>query len=99
MMWLYLSGLLFSLAGLTAIDWRHKLAFWYDARRSALTISSAVLTFIVWDLLGIGLGIFYYGGSVLTLPLRLAPEFPVEEIFFLTLLCYVTLLIYRAVER
>lgn len=98
-MWLYLGGLLFSLAGLTTLDWRHKLAFWYDARRSALTISSAVAIFIVWDLLGVGLGIFYHGGSTLTLPLRIAPEFPVEELFFLALLCYVTLLIYRALQR
>ena len=99
MAWLYLGGLLFSLAGLTTLDWRHKLAFWHDARRTALTIGSAVAIFIVWDLLGVGLGIFYHGGSALTLPLRIAPEFPVEELFFLALLCYVTLLIYRALTR
>lgn len=98
-MWLYLGGLVFSLAGLATLDWRHKLAFWYDARRSFYTIASVVLIFVVWDLLGISLGIFYHGGSTLTLPVRLAPEFPIEELFFLALLCYVTLLLYRAVKR
>jgi len=99
MEWLYLLALAVSIAGLVTIDWRHKVAFWYDSRRTALTLLAAVIIFIVWDALGIALGIFYHGGSAYALPYRLAPEFPIEELFFLFLLCYTTLLIYLGVSR
>lgn len=55
--------------------------------------------FLVWDVLGISLGIFFSGGSPYTLPYMVAPELPVEEFFFLFLLCYITLLIYRGQQR
>lgn len=92
---LYLLGLLVSLLGLGVIDWRYKLAFWYDQRRTALTLGVVIGLFVIWDALGIMLGIFFHGDSAYGLPLRLAPEFPIEELFFLTLLTYVTLIIYR----
>lgn len=99
MQWIYLGLLLFSISGLMTLDWRHKLAFWYDARRTALTIGFGIAVFVVWDILGIVLGIFFHGNSPYTLPFRLAPEFPIEELFFLFLLCYVTLILYRGLGR
>lgn len=95
--WTYLAGLLFSISGLAILDWRYRLAFWYDARRTGLTLGCAVGLFIVWDIIGIAVGIFLHGNSPLTLPYRLFPEFPVEELFFLMLLCYVTLILYRGI--
>jgi lycopene cyclase domain-containing protein len=62
------------------------------------TVVVAMLIFIVWDYFGISLGIFFHGGSQYTLPLRLAPEFPLEELFFLFLLTYSTLIIYHGVQ-
>lgn len=97
--WFYLLALIFSLCGLAILDRRYRLAFWFDRTRSFTTIGIGIAVFIVWDVLGIALGIFFHGGSHFTLPLRIAPEFPVEEIFFLFLLCYVTLLLYRGVPR
>lgn len=91
----YLAFLLIGIAGMAMIDRRYKLAFWHDRRRTLVTILIAVAVFVVWDLLGIALGIFFHGGSQLTLPLRLLPEFPIEELFFLTLLCYCALVIYQ----
>lgn len=96
---IYLAGLVVSIAGLAMIDRRLKLAIWYDAKRTALTVGSAVAVFVLWDIAGIALGIFFHGGSNLTLPLRILPEFPIEELFFLTLLCYVTLLLYRGLRH
>lgn len=93
--WVYLLSLLVSLTGLAIIDRRYQLAFWLDKRRTLITISAGVLVFVLWDLLGIGFGIFFHGGSQFTLPLRLLPELPVEEIFFLALLCYTSLLAYQ----
>jgi lycopene cyclase domain-containing protein len=77
------------------IDHHYKLAYWHDRRRTVKTIAAAVAVFILWDLLGIASGIFYAGKSELFLPIRIAPEFPIEEVFFLTLLCYCTLVIYQ----
>ena len=91
----YLAFLLVGIAGMAIIDRRYTLAFWQDRRRTLITILLAVAVFVVWDLLGIALGIFFHGGSQLTLPFRLLPEFPIEELFFLTLLCYCALVIYQ----
>lgn len=99
MQWLYLISLLVSIAGLATIDWRHKVAFWYDAKRSTVSIAVAVAIFVIWDALGIALGVFFHGGSPYALSFRLAPEFPIEEVFFLVLLCYTTLMIYRGASQ
>ena len=95
MAWLYLASLVVALGCLVLVDKRYSLAFFADAKRTAVTLGVAIGLFIVWDFLGIWLGIFFHGGSVYTLPFRIAPEFPIEELFFLTLLCYSTLLTYR----
>jgi len=95
----YLIGLCAAILCLGLIDWRYKLAFFHDAKRTGLTLAVAIGLFIVWDILGIRLGIFFSGPSSLVLPFRLAPEFPVEEIFFLFLLTYVTLIVYRFLTR
>jgi lycopene cyclase domain-containing protein len=97
--WYYLLALIVSIAGLAWIDYRWKLAFWYKAKQTAGTIVISIAVFIVWDSIGILLGIFFKGQSQYMLPFSIAPEFPVEELFFLFLLSYVTLLIYRGVQR
>jgi len=93
--WYYLIALIISIAGLGLLDWRHKLAFWHDKKRTAMTIAIGIFVFVIWDIIGIDLGIFFQGGSQYALSFTLLPEFPVEELFFLFLLCYVTLLLYR----
>lgn len=95
----YLAALWVSIAGLAVIDWRYKLAFWYNRARTLRVLGIAIAIFITWDILGIAFGIFFHGGSLYTLPLRLLPEFPLEELFFLALLCYTTLIVYRGLER
>ena len=98
-MWSYLAGLIVALGCLSLIDRRLKLAFWHDARISLQTIAVTVGIFVIWDLLGIALGIFYSGGSLYSLPFMILPEFPIEELFFLMLLSYTTLLLYRGLQR
>lgn len=99
MEWSYLIALVISLAGTAALDWRYKLAFWYDRKRTVICLAIAVAVFTVWDIVGITLGIFRHGNSDFALPLRLLPEFPVEELLFLLLLCYCTLVIYRGASK
>jgi lycopene cyclase domain-containing protein len=95
----YLGGLLISIGGLLILDYRYKLAFWYDAKRTVRTLAIAMVVFLLWDFTAIHLGIFLKGDSPYMLPFELAPHFPLEEIFFLFLLCFVTLLLYRGFGR
>lgn len=97
--WLYLVALVVSLLGLGTLDWRYRLALFADARRTVLTLASAVVLFLLWDLMGVGLGIFFRGDAPYMSGLVIAPEVPVEEVAFLTLLTYQTLLLWRAFSR
>ena len=91
----YLGALLLSLGGLAVLDRRFRLAFWSDPRRAALTVGIGVVGFLLWDGIGLVLGIFARGDSPHMTGLLLAPELPVEEAFFLALLCYTALLAWR----
>ncbi|WP_129339860.1 lycopene cyclase domain-containing protein [Cellulomonas endophytica] len=88
---LYLSALLVSIAGQVVLDRRWGLFFWRDARRAAVTLVTGVAFFLLWDAAGIGLGIFFRGVTDLMTGVLLGPELPLEEVFFLVLLCYVTM--------
>lgn len=99
MQWLYLASLVVAIGCMALIDQRYQLAYWLDRRRTVLTLVISMAVFIAWDLVGIRLGIFFQGHSVYALPLTLLPEFPIEELFFLCLLCYCTLVIYRGLEK
>jgi len=95
---LYLAALLFSLAGMVILDKRYRLAFFHNWRRATITLGIGLGIFIIWDILGIGRGIFFSGQSPYMSGLYLGPEFPIEELFFLTFLCYFTLNMYRLWE-
>jgi lycopene cyclase domain-containing protein len=90
---LYLLALLVALACLVLVDRRFRLYFWHDAARAAVVLAVGVLFFVLWDLCGIGLGIFRRGETPYLTGLVVAPQLPVEEIFFLTFLCYLTMLL------
>lgn len=92
----YLAALAISIAGMVALDWRHKLFFWRDRRRASIVLITGVIFFLIWDLFGIGLGIFFRGSGEFMTGLLIAPELPIEEVFFLTLLCYLTMNLYGA---
>lgn len=96
---LYLVALAIALTGMVMLDRRFGLFFWRDARRASIVLVVGVVFFVVWDLFGIGLGIFFRGETDFMTGLQVAPELPVEEIFFLTLLCYLTMNAYSAVEQ
>ena len=80
---LYLACLITALACMALIDYRAKLAFWNNRRAACFTLAASMLIFIVWDILGISLGIFFNGHSRYMLPFELFPDFPLEELFFL----------------
>lgn len=96
---LYLVALFIALFGMVMLDRRFTLFFWVDARRASVVLVAGVLFFLVWDLLGIGLGIFFRGETAFMTGVQVAHELPLEEIFFLTLLCYLTMNLFAAVSQ
>ncbi|MFN4001334.1 lycopene cyclase domain-containing protein [Microcella sp.] len=92
----YLAALAVSITGMVLLDRRFGLFFWRDARRAAIVMPLGVAFFLVWDLGGILLGIFFRGQTEFMTGLLIGPELPIEEVFFLTLLCYNTMNAYTA---
>ena len=91
MTYAYLLTLLVSLGAMVLLDHRFRLFFWRNPLRAAIVLGVGLAYFLIWDLFGIGLGIFYRGETNLMTGLQLAPELPVEEFFFLAFLCYLTM--------
>jgi len=93
---LYLAAVLVSLTGMVVLDRRFGLFFWRDARRAAIVLVAGVLFLLAWDVAGVSLGVFFRGETEFMTGLQIAPEIPVEEVFFLTLLCYLTMNLFGA---
>jgi lycopene cyclase domain-containing protein len=95
----YLGALVVSLAGMAALDRKFQLFFWRSPARAGLVLGIGVAFFACWDLFGIGLGIFERGVSAFMSGITLAPEFPLEELFFLTFLCYLTMILVLGIDQ
>jgi lycopene cyclase domain-containing protein len=93
--WFYLAALLISITGMVVLDVRFRLFFAVAPLRAAVVLVVGVAFFLVWDIAGIDLGIFFRGNPDLLTGTLIAPELPIEELFFLTLLCYVTMNLYN----
>lgn len=100
MSFLYLVALLTSLVGIGLLDHRHKLAFFGGAPgRSAVIMTVTVIFFLVWDVVGIATGVFFRGAGPWMTGILLGPELPLEELFFLMVLCYSTLVSYLGATK
>ncbi|PBB07475.1 hypothetical protein CKW39_13155 [Kocuria sp. WRN011] len=90
---MYLLMLLVFIGCFTLIDRRWKLYFWSGApMRAWIVLIVGVLFFLAWDVVGIINGLFWHGENSLTLGIFVAPELPLEEVFFLAFLCYQTMI-------
>ena len=95
----YLAALAISITGMVVLDARFHLFFWRDARRAAIVLVAGVLFFLAWDVVGITQGVFFRGETPFMTGVLVGPELPIEEVFFLTLLCYLTMNFYGAFTR
>ena len=95
----YLAALLVALTGMVLLDRRFALFFWDVPWRAAVVLAGGIVFFLAWDFAGVGLGIFFRGETEFMTGLQVAPEVPVEEVFFLTLLCYLAMNLYGATTR
>lgn len=96
---LYLAAILVSAAGIAVLDRRFRLAFFAAPGRSAAVVAIGVVFFLLWDGVGIAAGVFYKGDSALFTGVDIAPEVPLEELFFLAFLSYLTLILWAAAMR
>lgn len=99
MRFLYLLMLIVSLGGMAVLDWRFRLYFFAAPLRAAAVLLVGVLFFLSWDLAGIGLGIFFRAETAIMTGVLLAPELPLEELFFLAFLCYLAMVLFLALRR
>jgi lycopene cyclase domain-containing protein len=95
----YLAALLIALTGMVLLDRRFRLFFWRDARRASIVLVVGIVFFVAWDVAGISTGIFFRGETSFMTGVQIGPELPLEEIFFLALLCYLTMNLYGAIAR
>lgn len=93
----YGAAILVPTACMALLDARFHLVLRRDPRRSLLVLAVGILLFLTWDLLAISQGFYHRGASEAMTGLLLAPELPVEELLFITFLCYVTLVLHGLV--
>jgi lycopene cyclase domain-containing protein len=96
---LYLAGLLVALTGMVVLDARFRLFFWAAPVRAAITLVLGIAFFLAWDVAGISLGIFFRGNPGILTGVLLGDELPLEEVFFLALLGYLTMNAYGFLSR
>ncbi|TAK89527.1 lycopene cyclase domain-containing protein [Patescibacteria group bacterium] len=92
---IYLITLVVSLGGLFYLDYRYRLAFFTQPQLTTRVVAISVLFFLVWDVVGILVGIFSTNQRYVSGVSLAHPNLPLEELLFLTLLSYLTLLIWR----
>jgi lycopene cyclase domain-containing protein len=95
----YLGSLLVAIACMAVMDLRWRLVLWADLRRGVTVLVSGVVLFLVWDLAAVALGFYRRGETDVMTGVQIAPDIPLEEIFFILFLCYVTLVLHRLLAR
>lgn len=95
----YLGLLLTFLGCMLLLDWRYRLFFWRDWLAAAIVTVVGTVFFLIWDVFGIVLGIFFRGEAVVATGVVLGPEMPLEEPIFLVFLVVCTMVIYTGSVR
>lgn len=91
---LYALALLTSAAGVGLLDARYRLAFGRAPWRTALLVGAGTAFFLIWDLIGIGEGVFRHADSRWATGILIAPQLPIEEVLFVCFLSYLTVVLH-----
>lgn len=95
----YLGTLALGSVCMAVMDHRWRLVLWADARRALTVIGVGFVLFLAWDVAALRLGLYHRGESAAMTGVEVAPDLPLEEIFFILFLCYLTLVMHRLVHR
>ncbi|MEX0151246.1 MULTISPECIES: lycopene cyclase domain-containing protein [Microbacterium] len=96
---IYLGAILFSLAGMIAIDLKFGLALRTAPWRTTGAVLLGACFFLLWDAVGILTGVFVKGDSPLFVGVDVAPHLPLEEVFFLVFLSYLAVVLWSVFHR
>lgn len=96
---IYLGAIVFSLIGMMLIDVKYALALRVAPVRTVVAVLIGTAFFLAWDLVGIVTGVFVKGESPLFVGVVLAPHLPLEEVFFLLFLSYLSVVMFAVFER
>lgn len=86
---LYLGFLLVSMFCMGLVDRRWRLFLFHRPRAALVAVWIGFMFFLVWDLVAIELAVYSKGESPAMIGVDVAPHLPVEELFFITFLCYI----------
>ncbi len=99
MKYLYLSILVFSLSGIGWYDYKKRIFLFCRPKQALTILLSLVGFFLLWDITGIVLGVFFTNQEFVSGLYFFTPNMPIEEIFFLTLVCYVSIILSSLSEQ
>ena len=101
--WLYIAVLLFSITGMSLIDFKFKLALFASepTRRKAslMTLVVSLAVFLLIDVVAIANGWFLAGNSEFSSNIFLAGELPLEEPLFLILMIQTGMILAESLAR
>ena len=95
----YLVSLVLVLTCMALTDRRWKLFFWADPRRAAVVFASGFALFLAWDLVALHFELYERGRSEYMTGIEVAPDLPVEELFFVAFLPYLTMVLHGLGRR
>jgi lycopene cyclase domain-containing protein len=95
----YFAALLVAIFCFGLIDRRYKLVWWRNRTLALRAVVLGVTFFLMWDITGVASGIFFPGDSPFDTGWLLLPGVPMEELFFLLLLMYQTLIFWELAKR
>lgn len=95
----YVIILILSIGGLLLADRRLRLAFWHNKIASTKAVGYTMLLLLIFDVAGVINKIFSTNQDYVVRINIISPNIPIEEIIFLFMLCYVTLILYQLIGR
>lgn len=90
MSWLYLASVLVAGLCMGLVDHRWRLFLFRWPNRAVVVLAVGFVFFLVWDLVAIRLEVYSRGESPAMTGIEVDHELPLEELFFIVFLCYVT---------
>ena len=95
---LYLLSVVGATTCMGLVDLRWRLFLFDRPRRALLVVAAGVGFFLLWDLVAIRQQMYRRGESPAMTGLEVLPELPVEELFFIGFLSYLTMVLHGLLQ-
>jgi lycopene cyclase domain-containing protein len=97
--WSYLASLVLAIGCMALVDRRWRLVLWAHPGRAAAVLGLGLALFLCWDVVALRRHLYERGDSPVMTGVEALPGLPLEEIFFILFLCYLTLVLDRLGRR